>query len=258
MTLTEANKEYDAIADYYDLLYGDRTVDIPFWVELARRYSSPILEFASGTGRLTISIARAGIEIVGLDISEKMLTRGHSHLQKEDVAVQQRVTLLNADMASFEISRTFTAVFSPWGFYVVTDEDQKQCLQSVKKHLQPGGHFVVDIANNKEPTDNWHYHDLRNLKEFPDKGFTLVRQFYQSGDAKTKTAQTIIFLDIVAEDGTMKRFITRRIERIYTKDSLQQLLEENGFTIEEVYGSYNFQPFEEGLSERAILVAGVL
>jgi hypothetical protein len=30
MTTMGANKEYDAIADYYDLLFGDRTVDLPF------------------------------------------------------------------------------------------------------------------------------------------------------------------------------------------------------------------------------------
>jgi hypothetical protein len=63
--------------------------------------------------------------------------------------------------------------------------------------------------------------------------------------------------DKVAHDGTMQRFITKRTARVYTNQFIQRLLQEHGFTIEEVYGSNDFQPFDPASSERAIIVAQV-
>jgi SAM-dependent methyltransferase len=272
MNVIEVDNEYDATADYcdmlfgdrtghiafYDVLIGDRTIDIPFWVELAKRFGSPILEFACGTGRLSLPIARAGVEIVGLDISARMLAKAHAALQQENAAVYARVTFMHTNINAFQVSPRFTAVFSPWGFHAVTAEEQDRCLRLVREHLRPHGYFVVDILNRKEPTENWSHHDLMYLREFPEPGLTLVRQSYQKGDASTRLVQTVFFLDAVSTDGTMKRLITKRTIRIYTYNSLQQLLYKHGFKVEEVYGSYDFQPFDEMSSERAIFVTRLL
>jgi ubiquinone/menaquinone biosynthesis C-methylase UbiE len=47
--------------------------DIPFYVEYAKKSGGPVLELGCGTGRALIPIAKAGIEIWGLDISKSML-----------------------------------------------------------------------------------------------------------------------------------------------------------------------------------------
>lgn len=154
----------DSNIAFFDLLIGDRTVNIPFWVELAKQFGSPILEFACGSGRLTFPIARAGIEIVGLDNSRRMLEKGHDALQVENADVQARVEFLHADIRTFQLPQTFKAIFSPWGFHAATDEDLDQCLRVVKKHLQYGGYFVVDVLNRKEPTEDWSNHELMHLR----------------------------------------------------------------------------------------------
>ena len=54
---------------HYDLRQSYLKRDIPFWLRMAGRYGGPILELACGTGRITIPLAEAGFEMVGLDVS---------------------------------------------------------------------------------------------------------------------------------------------------------------------------------------------
>jgi len=65
-----SNDEYSVIADFYDYVVPYRTrQDIDFFVDAARKSGGPVLEVGCGTGRVLIPTARAGIVIVGLDLS---------------------------------------------------------------------------------------------------------------------------------------------------------------------------------------------
>ena len=250
--------EWDIVAENYDLLFNDRVEDLSFWVNLAKRFGSPVLEFACGTGRITFPIATEEIQITGIDISEKMLEKAEQKLTSESKDIQSRTQLLNADSNSFNIpNKKFTAIFSPWGFPPVTDKQQFDCLKSVKEHLLPHGYFVVDIRNAKEPTKDWSMYEVEEFKSFPDNGFTLVRQAYLKGSAKTKIGHIIFFLDKIDDDGTMKRFISERDQKIYTKTDMEDLLTQNGLKIVEIYGNYNFDPYNTD-SERIIFISQVI
>ncbi len=74
MTDSSGYTEYAHTAEFYDhvLPYRQRQ-DVEFFVELARQSGGPVLEVGSGTGRVLIPTARAGIEITGLDLSPSML-----------------------------------------------------------------------------------------------------------------------------------------------------------------------------------------
>lgn len=53
--------EFDLIAPFYDLEYGDLLEDIPFYINFARSTGSPILELGVGTGRLLLPLAQGGL-----------------------------------------------------------------------------------------------------------------------------------------------------------------------------------------------------
>ena len=67
-------EEYAFIADLYDHVvpYRERQ-DVAFFVEAAQESGGPVLEIGCGTGRILIPTARAGVEVVGLDLSPHML-----------------------------------------------------------------------------------------------------------------------------------------------------------------------------------------
>ena len=67
-----ARAHYDDPA-YYDLAYRARKRDVAYYVLLAKRHGGPVLEYGVGNGRVALSLARAGFDVVGVDLSERML-----------------------------------------------------------------------------------------------------------------------------------------------------------------------------------------
>ena len=132
--------EYDAygsdeLAEIYDAVYADRD-DAGFWTALAPAEGGT-LELACGTGRVLLPLARAGHEVVGLDLSPAMLARCRTRLAAEPAAVRERVRLVQADMTAFDVGRRFALVTSPFrGFQHLTAvTDQLACLGRCHAHL---------------------------------------------------------------------------------------------------------------------------
>lgn len=247
--------EWDPVASYYDILFKGRTFDIPLWVELARQFGSPILELTSGTGRLTLPIARAGIRIMGLDISASMLRIAEKKKQKLNKLARQNIRLKLGDATNFSLGQDrFQAVFMPWGFVPVTREEQEGLFRSIRSVLIPSGHVVVDIENAKNPREDWDSVRLKELIPLPKQGATLIRTAYNSGSAATKIGRIVYTLDVIKKSGAIRRLVTERVYKIYTAHAIKWLLVLHGFRIVRVYGDYDFSPWTKD-SPRAIVVA---
>jgi SAM-dependent methyltransferase len=84
MSDSAAYDQYATAADLYDGVppYRERT-DVAFFVDAATAAGSPILEIGCGTGRVLLPTARAGLDIVGLDASPRMLAVCRERLQSE-------------------------------------------------------------------------------------------------------------------------------------------------------------------------------
>src|SRR2546422_9590575 len=150
MSVGSGYDEYAFVADLYDhvALYRDRA-DVSFFVEAASKAGSPVLEIGCGTGRVLIPIARAGVDIVGLDLSPHMLAVCRQRLRDEPQDVQSRVRLVEADMRRFDLGRAFTLAtipFRPFQHLLIVD-DQLSCLASIHRHLVDGGTLILDVFN---------------------------------------------------------------------------------------------------------------
>ena len=64
---------FDDCADFYDAVYTVLDHDIDFYVEQAVSSGGSVLEIGCGTGRISLSIAAKGIDVVGIDISPRMI-----------------------------------------------------------------------------------------------------------------------------------------------------------------------------------------
>ncbi len=76
-----ATDEFAMIADVYDLWSSDMTADVPFYVSEAVGSSGPVLEIGVGTGRVAVAMARAGVDVVGIDVSPSMLQRARRRVE---------------------------------------------------------------------------------------------------------------------------------------------------------------------------------
>ena len=142
---------YDSfVAEYYDHIppYRERP-DLDFYIEMGREIGDPILELGCGTGRILIPLARAGLEVVGLDLSQSMLGVCVERLAREGEAVHSRTHLIRADMRSFDLGRSFRLVTVPFRAFqhLLEIEDQLACLNRIHHHLLDGGALILDLFN---------------------------------------------------------------------------------------------------------------
>ncbi|HEX6384609.1 MAG TPA: class I SAM-dependent methyltransferase, partial [Anaerolineae bacterium] len=150
MDLAGGYEEYAFIADLYDYVVPYRTrPDVDFFVEAAEVSGGPVLEVGCGTGRILIPTARAGVDIVGLDLSPHMLAVCRERSLDEPAEVRSRVQLVQADMRDFDVGQSFKLVTLPFRPFqhLTTVEDQITCLESIHRHLVEGGRLILDIFN---------------------------------------------------------------------------------------------------------------
>jgi len=142
-----ARGHYDDPA-YYAKTYKDRRHDIDYYVRLARESKGPVLEYGVGNGRIALHVARAGIELYGVDLSRPMLDDFEARLKLEPKQVRARVSLAQGDMREYALGRRVPLVYAPFNcfLHLYTRPDVESFLARVRAHLAPGGRFVFDFS----------------------------------------------------------------------------------------------------------------
>lgn len=143
------SESYDAWADVYDAVYAYVRHDIPFYVSEARRAGGPVLELGCGTGRVAIELARAGLDVVGVDFSPRMLETARRNIA-EAGEMPGKVTLVEADMRGFapeQVGGPFPLAIIPFRAFLslLSVPDEISALENAKRHLVPGGELIIDL-----------------------------------------------------------------------------------------------------------------
>ena len=99
----------------------------------------PALELAVGNGRIAIPLAETGVEVHGIDTSASGIEQLRAH--PKGARVRGEV----ADLSDFALDRRFSLVYCVANslFNVTSQDAQVRCFELVKRHLAPGGTFLV-------------------------------------------------------------------------------------------------------------------
>jgi SAM-dependent methyltransferase len=254
---TPANP-FDQLARYYDWEHADYDIDVPLYLDYARRTGGPILELACGSGRLMGPLLELGEEVIGLDSSAPMLERARQFLSKGNANRMPRgASLQQADVRSFRLKQRFQLAIYGLDSFGLLDgiDDQLAALRSIRDHLQPGGLLVIDVSNGNgrgaEPTDEL----VLQYDGFdPETGLPLSKWTARSTDHGEQVDHYTYFYDQVGEDGLVRRSVVRLNLRYFGRFELELLLQQAGLEPEMFYGSYDLVPYAAG-SERLIVVA---
>ena len=255
-------ESYAFIADLYDYVgpYRSRP-DVGFWVESAREAGGPVLEVGCGTGRVLIPTARAGIEIVGLDLSPHMLDVCRSRLAEEPLAVRSKVQLVESDMRRFDLGRSFSLVTVPFRAFqhLITVADQLESLAAIRRHLVDGGALVLDLFNpSLEALVNTPFgEELGEEPEFstPD-GRRVVRRFkLVSRDRAEQVSRMELIYDVTHPDGRKERLLHAFPMRYLFRYEVEHLLARSGFEVRHLYGDWDKSPFGSKYPGEIICVA---
>ncbi len=249
---------FDAWSDIYTAVHSHRTADVLFYVDLAQEAGSTVLELGCGTGRIAIPIARAGIDVVGLDSSPGMLREARRNL-REAGPLPGKVTFRRGDMRSFRLPQRCTLAIIPFNtfLHLLSVADQRQALQSIRRHLAPGGRLALDVfvpdlhrpaREEAQLYSQGHVTDPASGRRFAlwDQGsYDHLHQVIQ--------VRTIIE-ELDATGKVVQRLYRDHQTRYVHRYEMQHLLELSGFEVEELYGDFDGGDFDAD-SEQMVWVA---
>jgi SAM-dependent methyltransferase len=243
-----AAAERDALlVELFDLDVAGVDDDIPFYEGLARASGGPALELGVGTGRVAAALARAGVDVYGIDASPAMIARAHRNAEP---ALAPRLHLAVADMRNFAIEQRFGLVYAAFGTFhhLLTPDEQLVCLRAVERHLAPGGAFAFDLrpvwfADWEEGASVPLFHDWTRV--LPRTGESVMKFRAIRADIDNQLQRETHIYDCLSAHGTLRR-ITNEVDLRYaTPAELAELLSEAGLRIEHVYGGFDRAPFED-------------
>lgn len=250
---------YEKIAAYYDLTHADLTADIPFILQLAGEVAGPVLELGCGSGRLLRPLAQSGVSVTGIDNSPAMLARARARLAEEPTAVQNRVTLIEADMTDFTVDGRFPLVIIPYNTFMHLDTGQATAvLRRVRNCLTADGRLFIDLLNPfavaNTPEDQ--LISLENTLTDPETGDTILHMAANRLDSAAQILHiTWIYDRSPADGGSIHRTVAQAAYYYRYPHQMQMLLQDAGFTRLEMFGEYDQSPFQEESGRFLILAA---
>jgi len=237
-------------AKFYDL-FGSKN-DFGFYRELALQSGNKALELGVGTGRVAIPLAKAAVTVVGIDNSIHMLRVARKKLAKETEAVRRRAILKRGDMRNFELKQSFPFIYIPASTFDhnITVEEQKRTLSCIYKHLEKNGTFAFDLeqAMPDKPEASW-WIDRKRI----ESGKMVVRSIFTRRNMTSRTCSLDLFFDVYKNGKLLERYHEYGEVAIISRDEVTKLLEQNGFTVESIYGDFNNSKYRND-SAKVVLV----
>jgi SAM-dependent methyltransferase len=133
-----------SVVVWHDLECGSYAEDLPLWHELARAADGPILDVGAGTGRVALELARAGHEVVALDVEPALLAALRERAGRLPVAT------VAGDARDFALDRRFALILAPMQTVQLLDGDHDGFVRCAAAHLAPGGIVAAALADPPE------------------------------------------------------------------------------------------------------------
>ena len=253
----------------YDLEHEGDDEDIQFYLRLLTDWQPKrVVELASGSGRVTVPLARAaapqGIEIVGLEPEGPMLDEAKRKQAELDEDARRALTFITGDMRAWRIEPPCDLVIAPCSSlsHLLPLDDQIAAWRCAWDNLVEGGRFVVDLT-------------MPNLAAFAESmqtpPRTLVEVDVDTRDPRTGTrllrykttrylpheqrAEIRFLYDKFSEGSDKDRFVSDFDSHVYYPREVELLFRLTGFRVEAWFGDYSMRRLRT--SSRQLIGVGV-
>lgn len=218
--------------------------DMGFWKEQARGKTC-LLELGCGTGRVMISLARAGHRVWGVDQDRDMLRVAREMIADQPLPVQERLALIQADMTRIGLAFRFEVVIVPCNTFSGFDQNGRLNIAGeVYRLLAPGGVFSFSVPNPhliQEPGTELEEDNLEEIFFHPRSG-NPVQVSSQVDPIKGGVIWRWHY-DHLLPDGRVERSTLSTRHYYCSPDQYRDELERQGLVVTGCFGDFNYQDY---------------
>ncbi len=235
------NGQYGSwVAEAYDVWlppsgnYSDREV----YRRAIEAGSGTALELGCGNGRLLVPYRASSLDVEGVDASQAMLDIcvAHAHAAGVDV------TLHNCDWTKLTLNRQYATIYNPAGSFslLLGDDAARGALEVWFRHLQPDGTLLIAMGVPTGDLDaHYDWRVRRSGTRARDETTFMVHEAFRY-DTTAQVQHVLNRHEVWNRDGELVTTLMRRHEiRWWTRDQLETMLRETGFTAVNSLGTEN-------------------
>jgi SAM-dependent methyltransferase len=233
---------WDEYAAFYDW-ENARTLgrrDVPFWRRLATEIDGRVLELGCGTGRILAPLARAGIDVTGVERSERMLFYARRRLRR----ARASAPMVRGDIRQLPfLAREFDLVMAPYGMLqsLTRERDLLSTLDSVAHVLRKGGLLGIDLVPD---LPRWpEYRDRVTLRGRDRRGARIaLRESVRQDRRRRLTTFDQEYTRRLGREVDTQRFSLTF--RTLSVPEISARVEDAGFAMESALGDYAGGPWD--------------
>jgi SAM-dependent methyltransferase len=241
---------YSIMVGFYDQWSAHMTEDIEFYVRRAKEVRGPVVELGVGHGRVAIPVALSGQEVIGVDLSDAMITEGARRARAEGIA--ERITWVGGDMRSYVADPPVELVYIPFRafLHLLETSDQLAALDSINRSLVGGGRLICNFFT-PDPTVIVELSGKRKLQtEFVDeRGRRCEVWAINNSEPSTQRITVDVEEEIFEGDRLIDTAGFTMYLRMVYRYEFEHLLARAGFEVEALYGGFDEKPYGPGPDE---------
>ena len=232
---------YDLLAPIYDKVNKD--ISYPEWADfiekiIEREYTdgkpSLVLDLGSGTGKMTVELARRGYDMTGVDYSVEMLDIARNSAY--EAGVGDKILWLNQDMREFELYGTVDVTVSCLDCinHLTDKHSLSKCFDLVHNYLNPDGLFIFDI-NGKHKFESIYADNAYVIED--GENFCTWQNCYNR-----RSGLCDFYITVFRElcDGRYERYDEVQREKMYTLRTIKNTLAACEFEFVGAYSDFEF------------------
>ncbi len=207
---------------------------------------SRVVDLGCGPGLYANRLARAGIDVTGVDFSARSIAHGREAAARDGL----RVDYVEADYLAWEPKGRFDLAMLIMRDYCALSPDRRLALLGrVRRFLAPGGAFVFDVDSTaalEGPVESASY------SVSPGGGFWAPGPYFEFANTFVYPEEAVLLTRHVIVEGDRTRSIYNWIQ-LFSPESLTSELAGASLAVESVMGDVTGRPFDPRSPQFAVV-----
>jgi len=192
-----------------------------------------ILDAGCGPGRISVELALLGMNVTGVDNIKPYLDAAKESADDEGVSLN----LVQADLRGFKPVEEFDVavnLYTSFG-YCDTIEEDIQILRNIAGAVKKDGWFIMECTSRETAV-----RDFIEGEWFERAGKIVLTDFSVVGAWEGLRSHWILI-----DKDSGQKIEHEFVQRLYSAIELKRILLASGFSSAEIYGDFDFSPYNE-------------